>query len=84
MPSRLSVARLPEALGRTPGQNWRLLADAGAVRRSEPRTPYFNDFDTALNTAWLEVQDGKRGLREMVADMKPKLQAILDGRGSGG
>ena len=84
MPSRLSVARLPEALGRTPSQNWRLLADAGAVRRSEPRTPYFNDFDTALRTAWEEVQDGKRGLREMVADMKPKLQAILDGRGSGG
>lgn len=49
MPSRLSLGRPPEALGRTPNQNWKLLADAGAVRRSEPRTPYFNDFDTGLH-----------------------------------
>jgi ABC-type glycerol-3-phosphate transport system substrate-binding protein len=83
MPSRISVGRLPEVLSRTPNQNWKLLADAGAVRRSEPRTPYFNDFDTLLRTAWEEVQDGKRGLREMVTDVKPKLQAILDGKGAG-
>src|SRR5215213_1801272 len=39
MPSRISVGRLPDVLSRTPNQNWKLLADAGAVRRSEPRTP---------------------------------------------
>jgi multiple sugar transport system substrate-binding protein len=83
MPSRISVGKLPEVLSRTPNQNWKLLADAGAVRRSEPRTPYFNDFDTLLRTAWEDVLDGKRGLREMVTDVKPKLQAILDGKGAG-
>jgi multiple sugar transport system substrate-binding protein len=83
MPSRLSVGKLPETVGRTPNQNWKLLAEAGAVRRSEPRTPYFNDFDTLLRTAWEEVQDGKRSLREMVTDSKPRLQAILDGKGTG-
>lgn len=40
MPSRLSVVIQPEVLKRTPNQNWRLLADAGKVRKSEPRTPY--------------------------------------------
>jgi multiple sugar transport system substrate-binding protein len=83
MPSRLSASKLPEVLGRTPTQNWRLLADAGAVRRSEPRTPFFNDFDTVLRAGWEGVQDGKRSLREMVTDLKPKLQAILDGKGAG-
>jgi multiple sugar transport system substrate-binding protein len=82
MPSRLSASKLPEVLSRTPSQNWRLLADAGAVRRSEPRTPFFNDFDTTLRAGWEGVQDGKRSLREMVTDLKPKLQAILDGRGA--
>lgn len=81
MPSRLSVSRLPEVLGRTPNQNWKLLADAGAVRKSEPRTPYFTrDFDPTLRAALEEVFDGKRTLRDMVTDMKPKLQAILDGK----
>ncbi|MDQ3700431.1 MAG: extracellular solute-binding protein, partial [Chloroflexota bacterium] len=83
MPSRLSAARLPEVLNRTPGQNWRLLADAGQVRRSEPRTPFFNDFDTTLRGALEEALDGKRSLREMVTDVKPRLQAILDGKGAG-
>jgi multiple sugar transport system substrate-binding protein len=83
MPSRLSVVKLPEVLNRTPNQNWRLLADAGAVRKSEPRTPYFNDFDATLRAGWEEVLDGKRTLREMVTDLKPRLQAILDGRGTG-
>lgn len=80
MPSRLSVASLPEVLGRTPNQNWRLLRDAGPVRKSEPRTPFFNDFDAMLRRGWEEVLDGKRTLRDMVADLKPKLQVILDGK----
>jgi multiple sugar transport system substrate-binding protein len=82
MPSRLSAATLPEVLGRTPNQNWRLLADAGKVRRSEPRTAQFNEFDATLRQGWTDVLDGKRALREMVADLKPKLQAILDGKGA--
>ena len=83
MPSRISASKAPEVLSRTPNQNWKLLADAGAVRKSEPRTPYFtNDFDPALRTAYEEVLDGKRTLRDMVTDMKPKLQAILDGKGA--
>ncbi|HEX2035350.1 MAG TPA: sugar ABC transporter substrate-binding protein [Chloroflexota bacterium] len=83
MPSRLSVAALPEVLSRTPHQNWRLLADAGQVRKSEPRTPYFTDFDSnTLNPAWVEVLEGKRTVREMISDVKPKLQAILDGKGA--
>jgi multiple sugar transport system substrate-binding protein len=84
IPSRLSVAKLPEVTGRTPNQNWKLLVDAGAVRKSEPRTPYFtNEFDPALRTALEEVLDGKRTLRDAVTDVKPKLQAILDGKGTG-
>ena len=83
MPSRISASKAPEVLKRTPNQNWKLLADAGAARKSEPRTPYFtNDFDPALRAALEEVLDGKRTLRDMVTDMKPKLQAILDGRGA--
>jgi multiple sugar transport system substrate-binding protein len=82
MPSRLSVGRLPEVLNRTPNQNWKLLAEAGAVRKSEPRTPYFNDFDSTLRAGWEGVLDGKQTLREMVSDLKPKLQAILDGNGA--
>jgi multiple sugar transport system substrate-binding protein len=84
MPSRLSVAALPEVLKRTPNQNWRLLADAGKVRKSEPRTPYFtNQFDPILRQGLEEVLDGKRTLRDMVTEYKPKLQAILDGKGGG-
>jgi ABC-type glycerol-3-phosphate transport system substrate-binding protein len=82
VPSRLSAVSLPEVLGRTPNQNWRLLADAGKVRKSEPRTPYFTDFDdNTLKPAWVDVLDGKRTVKEMIADLQPKLQAILDGRG---
>ena len=82
VPSRLSAVSLPEVLNRTPNQNWRLLADAGKVRKSEPRTPYFTDFDdNTLKPAWVDVLDGKRTVKEMVADLQPKLQAILDGKG---
>ena len=82
IPSRLPAATLPEVLGRTPNQNWRLLAEAGKVRKSEPRTPYFSDFDeNTLKPGWVDVLNGKRTVREMVQDLQPKLQAILDGKG---
>jgi multiple sugar transport system substrate-binding protein len=85
IPSRLSVAGLPEVLNRTKEQNWKLLADAGKVRRSEVLSPYYNEFDDlTLRPAYVDVLDGKRTVREMVADVKPRLQDILDGKGAGG
>jgi len=81
IPSRLSVAALPEVTSRTPNQNWKLLAEAGKVRKSELLSPYFAKFDDqTLRPAFVEALEGKRTVREMVTDLKPKLQAILDGR----
>jgi multiple sugar transport system substrate-binding protein len=81
IPSRISVAALPEVATRTPNQNWKLLAEAGKVRKSELLSPYFAKFDDqTLRPAFVDVLEGKRTLREMVNDLKPRLQGILDGK----
>ncbi|HZQ99596.1 MAG TPA: sugar ABC transporter substrate-binding protein [Chloroflexota bacterium] len=81
MPSRISVARSDDFLKRTPNQNWQLLVDAGPIRRTEPRTPYFNLFDDTLRAAWESVQNGNKTVKDMIAEMKPKLTKILEGQG---
>lgn len=80
MPSRTSAAKSEEFLKRTPNQNWQLLADSGAVRKSEPRTAFFGEFDRTLNAAWQSVLGGNKTVKQMVAEIKPKLQDILDGK----
>jgi len=81
MPSRISVASSKDFLTRTPNQNWQLLVDAGQVRRTEPRTPYFNQFDDTLRAAWESVQNGNKSVKDMFTEMRPKLTTILEGKG---
>ena len=74
------------------GYRVRAFGDSRAVGKSE-ESPIFQEpawvgrltlKPTNLRAALKhgEVLDGKRTLRDMVTDMKPKLQAILDGRGA--
>jgi multiple sugar transport system substrate-binding protein len=80
MPSRISVASSKEFLSRTPNQNWQLLVDSGAIRKTEPRTPYFNEFDATLRASWESVQNGNKTVKDMLAEMRPKLTNILEGK----
>ncbi|MER3403822.1 MAG: hypothetical protein C4289_00465 [Chloroflexota bacterium] len=83
MPSRISAANSQEFLTRTSGQDWGLLRDAALARKSEVLSPYFNYFDRTLNAAWGEVLNGRRPVKEMVTELRPRLQRILNGEERG-
>lgn len=81
VPSHKEVA-LGKYLSRTKEHNWKVQVDAlTKYLKIEPRTPYFEEANTALDNGWHEVLDGVKEAKVAVRELKPKLEAILKGKG---
>jgi multiple sugar transport system substrate-binding protein len=81
VPSRKAVAT-GSYLSRTETQNWQVQVDALLNHHKiEPRTPYFEELDRAIDDAWHLVLDGVQPADETMIELKPQLEAILRGEG---
>lgn len=63
------------------GGSWQVFIDAKKNSRDEPVTQYFQDLDKTVRTMENPYLRGEFGLRELIGQMKRKIDAVQQGQG---
>jgi len=63
------------------GGSWQVFIDAKKNSRDEPVTQYFQDLDKTVRTMENPYWRGETGLRELIGQMKRKIDAVQQGQG---